>query len=279
MNYQRPAGERCRERPARVTLIGFGSIGATVFDALIDDPDIVIDQIITSPRSLEAVRQWVGVTTVVASAADELPRRPDLVLECAGHGAIGDHVVPFLRQGVDCAMVSIGALADEVTRAALRAAQAQGGGHAVPLTGAIGGLDALSAAAVGGLDEVHYIGRKPTEGWRGTPAEATGALDDIRGPKVIFDGEAGAAARLYPKNANVAAAVALAGIGFERTRVQLIADPRATGNTHTVQARGNFGEMRIEIRANPSAQNRKTSALASYSAIRFLRDGLVGRLP
>jgi aspartate dehydrogenase len=256
---------------ARVALIGCGAIGATVFDAFIDHPDIVIDQIVTSPRSAETVRRRVGVATVVASTVDGLPRRPQIALECAGHRAIGDHVIPLLRLGVDCAIVSVGALADAALREALRAAELKGGRRATLLSGAVGGLDALRSAAAGGLAEVHYTGRKPVAGWHGTPADGGGMLDDVRSATVIFDGTAGAAARLYPRNANIAAAVALAGIGFERTRVQLIADPLATSNVHVIRASGVFGELRVEIDGNPLAGNPKTSALTAFSAIRFLR--------
>lgn len=263
-------------RRALVTLIGFGAIGSTVFDAFVDDPDIAISQIITSPRSVEAVQRRVGTSVVVVSSVDELPQRPQFALECAGHRAIGDHVIPLLRRGVDCAIASVGALTDDALREALNAAEVAGGTRAAPLSGAVGGIDALSAAAVGVLHEVRYTGRKPVDAWRGTLADAAGRLNAVCGATVIFDGTAGEAARLYPKNANVAAAVALAGIGFGRTRVQLIADPAATTNTHIVWARGIFGELRVEIDGNPSAQNRKTSALTAFSAIRFLRDQCLG---
>ncbi|WP_213768572.1 aspartate dehydrogenase [Caballeronia sp. dw_19] len=277
MDIQPSAGALGGDSRARVTLIGFGAIGSTVFDTLAGGSAIVIDQIVTSPRSVEAVRRRVGASVAVASTVDGLPRRPQFALECAGHRAISDHVIPLLRRGVDCAIASVGALADDALREALNDATASGGVRVALLSGAVGGLDALSAAAVGGLDEVRYTGRKPTDGWRDTPADAAGVLDGIRAATVIFDGPAGTAARLYPKNANVAAAVALAGVGFERTRVQLIADPTATTNTHTIWARGVFGELRVEIDGNPLAQNRKTSALTAFSAVHFLRDRCVAQ--
>jgi aspartate dehydrogenase len=272
MDIQAHADFHDGRRRASVTLIGFGAIGATVFDAVMHDPDFTIDQIVTSSRSVEAVQRRVGRAAVVTSTLDELPRRPRLALECAGHRAIGDHVIPLLRLGADCAIVSVGALADSTLHEAFYAAEAAGGTRATLLSGAIGGLDALSAATAGGLDEVRYTGRKPVAGWRGTLADADGLLDEVHVAKVIFDGSAGDAARLYPRNANVAAAVALADIGFERTRVQLIADPATTFNIHTLCASGVFGELRVEIDGRSLAQNEKTPALTAFSAIRFLRD-------
>ncbi|TDV39394.1 aspartate dehydrogenase [Paraburkholderia caballeronis] len=270
-----------RSAPLRVTLIGFGAIGSTVFDAFASDPAdpaIAIDQIVVSPRSVMDVARKVGPAIAVASRIGDLPRVPQLAVECAGHCAIGEHVIPLLRSGVECAIVSIGAFADDALRDACDAAAAHGNVRASLLSGAVGGLDALAAAAAGGLDDVLYVGRKPVDAWRGTPAEAAGMLDGIRDATTIFDGTARDTARLYPKNANVAAAVALAGVGFERTRVRLLADPAATRNTHTVRARGAFGALCVEIAASPFAQNPKTSALTAFSVIRFLRERASGRM-
>lgn len=254
-----------------MTLIGFGAIGATVFDALAAESGIEIDQIVVSARSVARVTQRVGPAVTVVSRVGDLPRTANVALECAGHGAVREHVVPLLAMGVECSVVSIGALADEALRAACEAAAADGNARMTLLSGAVGGLDALSAAAAGGLDEVLYTGRKPIHAWRGTPADAAGALDGVGRAVTVFDGSARDTARLYPKNANVAAAVALAGVGFERTRVRLIADPAAVRNIHIVEARGAFGELRVEIAASSFAQNPKTSALTAFSAMRFLR--------
>jgi aspartate dehydrogenase len=267
-----------RRAPLRVALIGFGAIGAAVFDAVAAERTIEIGQIVVSPASVARVAPRVGPVVTVVSRVDELPRPPDVVIECAGHSAVREHVVPLLAAGADCAIVSIGAFADDLLRAACEAAAGRGNARVTLLSGAIGGLDALAAAAAGGLDEVLYIGRKPTEAWRGTPADAAGALDGVCHAVTVFDGTARDSARLYPKNANVAAAVALAGIGFERTRVRLVADPAAVRNTHTVEARGAFGELRVEITASPFARNPKTSALTAFSAIQFLRERAAGRL-
>ena len=126
----------------------------------------------------------------------------------------------------------------------------------------------MQAAKVGTLRNVTYVGRKPPSGWKGSPAEAKLDLDDLSpGEHVHFDGTARDAATQYPKNANVAAAVALAGVGFDDTRVLLIADPALDENVHEVRAAGDFGQFSFEIRGNALPDNPRSSALAAMSVV------------
>ena len=97
-------------------------------------------------------------------------------------------------------------------------------------------------------------------------------MNNIRTATTIFSGNARAAARLFPKNANVAAMIALAGIGFERTEVTLVADPAVSSNIHTVHARGQFGELQVTVSARALEENPKTSELAALSVLRAVRN-------
>jgi len=139
-----------------------------------------------------------------------------------------------------------------------------------------GGIDALSAAQRVGLESVVYVGRKPPHAWKGTDAERLLNLTALNEPATFFSGSARLAAATFPKNANVAATVSLAGIGFDRTQVRLIADPNITENTHEFHAKGVFGEIQIRMSIKPLALNPKTSALTVWSAVRFLQSTGLG---
>ena len=254
-----------------VTLLGFGAIGRALVKRLEGNPLIRVSHVVVREKNRVATTQALASAPSIAITTS-VPDDATLVLECAGHSALETHVLTALQRGVECAVLSVGALSDAALAGNLELAAKQGNTKLHLLPGAIGGVDALAAARHEGLTEVTYTGRKPPLGWRGSPAEEILDLDALTEASTFFTGTAREAARLYPKNANVAATISLSGLGLDATRVRLIADPAVSVNIHEVRAVGAFGEMQLTMRGNPLADNPKTSALTVLSALRFLHN-------
>ena len=250
-----------------LALIGFGAIAREVVHRLDGRGEARVVAVVARPGRVEAARAVLPDGLAVVDSPDRLPQATRLVAECAGHEAVARYGPEILGRGMDFLAISIGALADRALAARLEAAAAATGAKLVLPPGALAGADALAAARIGGLDRVTYVSRKPPRAWLGTPAEAAFDLSALDAETVLFEGPADEAARLYPQNANVAAAVALAGAGFEATRVRLLADPSAGGNVHLLRAEGAFGAFEVEIRGRPLPGNPKTSTLAAHSVV------------
>ncbi len=245
----------------RIAIIGTGAIASYVQAALAATPHTIMAFLVRPERVSEAPERYVGSVTM-------LPDALDLVIDCAGHGALRDHGSAILERGLDLVSVSVGALADTALSHALEAAAEQGNARLYLASGAIGALDCLQAARVGRLERVTYVGRKPPKSWKGSPAEAMTNLDTLQNGAVThFHGSARDAALRYPANANVAAAVALAGMGFDRTEVRLVADADIFENIHEIQAHGDFGAFQFRISGRSLPDNPRSSALAAMSVV------------
>ena len=259
----------------KLAVVGFGAIGQEAARMLRGDAGLQLTQIVVKPNAVDETRRMAAEVAPGASVLTELdvslPLRPDLLAECAGHSAVMSHVIMALQAGIPCVVASLGALHKADSYARLEAAAECGGTRVQLISGAVGGMDALAAACTGGVDRVVYIGRKPPRSWYGTPAEQVCALSELTAPCVIFAGSAREAARKFPKNANVAATVALAGLGLERTQVELIADPGIERNVHRMEVTGSFGRLEIQLENLPLLSNPKTSALAVYSLVSAVR--------
>jgi len=249
-----------------IGIIGQGAIGRYVREQLLERGH-VLRALVLRPERLQNNETEHNGTIRVASIAD-LPDGIDHMIDCAGHVALKSHGPEILRRGIDLTTVSIGALADQELHRNLEQAAIDGHAKLHLASGAIGALDCLRAARVGGLESVTYIGRKPPESWKGSPAETRLDLDGLGDvAQLHFEGCARVAATEYPKNANVAAAVALAGLGFDDTEVRLIADPNVSENIHEIQATGSFGRFSFEIRGRSLPDNPRSSALAAMSVV------------
>jgi aspartate dehydrogenase len=249
----------------KIGIIGEGAIGSYVRDKLLERGHEIGAVLLRAERLSERSTKS-GKTRYVASVHD-LPDDIEHMIDCAGHSALASHGPEILRRGIDLTTVSIGALADQDVFQELEDAAVAGKAKLHLASGAIGALDCLRAAGIGTLKSVTYVGRKPPAGWKGSLAESRLDLDHLDGAQAHFDGMARDAAIEYPKNANVAAAVALAGPGFDNTRVRLIADPGISENIHEIQATGDFGHFSFEIRGQSLPDNPRSSALATMSVV------------
>jgi aspartate dehydrogenase len=255
-------------QPLRVGLIGLGAIGQ----------DLVRIAQSTAPDRIEFVGAVVKDLNKsdrplpVAGSVNELvSMNPDVFLEVAGHDGLRGHGIDVLRHGLDLYFLAVGSLADPAFEAEFRAAAENSAGQARIVSGAIGALDAIAGAAIGGLDAVRHTVRKHPSTLLG-PEEGAG----ISEPQEVFRGSARDAALAYPESVNVTAAVSFAGIGLDRTEVVVMVDPAVNRNVHTVEAEGAFGSLRFEIKNVPSEQNPKTGMLVAMSALHQLLKSQAG---
>lgn len=263
-------------------LVGYGTVAGLALEAVAARLDRPLDLLVVCARAAgeeraralvarhgaRLARECLVVTTTEALVA----AAPEVVIEAAGHEAVAATGEAVLASGAELVVSSVGALCDDDLHARLRAAAAGGGGRLTLLPGAVGGLDILAAAKLSGLTQVTYVSRKPPSAWAGTPAEARIDLAAIAAPTTFYEGSAREAARDFPKNANVAATVALAGLGFEATRVRLVADPTVSANVHEIAFRSTCADVTIRIEGRPSPDNPKTSATTGWSLARTILD-------
>lgn len=259
-------------------VIGSGAIAQPMLEALARNMPAPIERlvILTLPEALEAARRIADSsgsriargTEVVTDGATFLGQRHDLVVECAGHGAVKAFGSRVLAQGTDLLVVSIGALTDDALRESLHAAAATSGARLLLCAGAIGGVDLLSASRLAGIERITYTSRKAPRAWKGTPAEKLIDLDKVTAETVFYEGTARAAARDYPQNANSAATIAIASVGLDKTMVRLVADPAAPGNVHEFKLASACADMEVRIVGKPSPDNPKTSLSTAYNVAR-----------
>jgi aspartate dehydrogenase len=224
-----------------------------------------------SARGLRLAQEFdVSLVTSLNAFIDTLP---DVVVEAASHQAVRDNVDVLLRRGITVVVLSSGALCDDALRTKVEQAAQAGGALLYVPSGGIAGLDALKAAYVAGVEEVTIAVTKPPAAWKDIPyvSELRIDLDRLSGPRTLYDGSARQGVPLFPANVNIAAALCLAGIGFDRTRLKVVADPALTHNTHFIEIRGRSGNISIKVENVPAPDNPKTAWLACYSAIAALK--------
>jgi aspartate dehydrogenase len=249
----------------KLGLIGYGAIGKHVEAALkagsIENLELVA-ALVKRPRN-------EGLLTHEPDRF--FARRFDAVAECAGHEAVRSHGQRVLEHGADLLVTSVGAFTDTTLFERLLAAARANGKRLILPSAGIGALDILSSAAVGGLDSVTVTVRKDPSAWKGTIAETLVDLDALTKPYTVFDGPVREGARLYPQNVNISAAAAIAGLGLDRTRVVIVADPTITTHIVELEAKGAFGRFTFMEDVAVSAENRKTGKLVAMAMVKSVR--------
>ena len=245
----------------RLGLIGYGAIGRHVEAAKLENIELAAI-LVKRPRNDGKLTN---------DPERFFAQKLDAVAECAGHDAVRAHGQRVLESGADFLVTSVGAFTDTGLFDRLLAAARTNGKRLILPSAGIGALDILSSAAVGGLDSVTVTVRKDPSAWKGTIAETLVDLDTLKEPRTVFDGPVREGARLYPQNVNISAAAAIAGVGLDRTRVVIVADPTITTHVVELEAEGAFGRFSFREDVAVSDENRKTGKLVAMAMVKSVR--------
>ncbi|MEM2865946.1 MAG: aspartate dehydrogenase [Candidatus Hadarchaeales archaeon] len=261
-----------------VSLIGCGEIGGILAKAVqagragSAELRFLFDR--DQERSRRLARELGGIR--VAESVREIlsDSGTRVVVEAASQAAVVEYGEEVLRSGKDLMVMSVGALADEELLQRLLEAARRGGSRIHVPSGSIPGVDGVKAAHLVGIKEAQLTTRKPPVALSYSPYLKKKGVDlsGLREPLVVFEGTAREAVRAFPESVNIAATLGLAGIGLDRLRVRIIADPSLDRNVHELKVVGEAGEIMTVARNVPSPGNPRTSYLAALSAIMRLRD-------
>jgi aspartate dehydrogenase len=254
----------------RVAIAGFGAIGG-VLAARLDHGIDGLRLVAVSARDPDGARARMALARPVpVLPLAELCGQADVVVECAPAAVFREIALPTIEAGRIFVPASVGQLLehDDLVELAART-----GARIIVPTGALLGLDAVRAAAEGTIHSVSMVTRKPPRGLAGAPyLEQHGiTLEGLGEPQKVFEGSAREGARGFPANVNVAAALSLAGIGPDRTRLEIWADPTVVRNTHRIVVEADSARFEMTIENVPSEDNPRTGRITAFSIIAALR--------
>jgi aspartate dehydrogenase len=256
--------------PLRIAIAGLGAIGLKVAEALDRGiPGCALAAVSANDHGKAATRLAHLAHPPPVVAIGELEPLADVVIECAPAGLLPTIAEPFLRAGKSVLVLSVGAIL--VNEHLIELARRHGGQIVVP-TGALLGLDAVAAAAEGKIQSVRMVTCKPVRGLAGAPylAEHNIRIEDITAPLRIFEGTPREAAIGFPANLNVAVALSLAGIGPDKTTLEIWADPALERNVHRIEVVADSASFSMQIENVPS-DNPRTGRITALSVISYLR--------
>jgi aspartate dehydrogenase len=260
-----------RENDVKVGIAGFGTIGKPVAAALQKGIDGLELAAVCSRDKDKARRNMEGLCDPVPVVSpQELADMCDVIVECVPKAAFRDIAEPALKAGRIFITVSGAGLLihpDVVDLARDNKAQI------ILATGALLGLDAVRAAAEGEIEQVRMITRKPPFSLNGAPylVENNISIENLSEPLKVFEGTAREGAAGFPANVNVAAALGLAGIGPDRTTLEIWADPALERNTHRIEVEADSARFSLSIENVPSVENPGTGKITALSVIAALR--------
>ena len=256
--------------PLRVALGGFGTIGGTVARRLDQGlPGLRLAAVSARDQAKAEAKMAGFARPVPIVALEALSDLAEIVVECAPAAVFRRIAEPAIRAGRILIVVSVGQLLERDDLIELARAT---GARIIVATGALLGLDAVRAAALGEVQSVRMITRKPPRGLAGAPylTEHGIELDTLDAPLKVFEGSARDGARGFPANVNVAAALSLAGIGPDRTRLEIWADPGLERNVHRILVEADSARFEMQIENVPSEDNPRTGKLTPQSVIAAL---------
>jgi aspartate dehydrogenase len=256
----------------KIVLVGWGAIGKRVAELLTERKGAVkIVAVAVRDRSTSRDGLPPGAT-LIEDPAELAATGAGLVVEAAGRPSVLAWGEAALRAGMDFAVSSTSAFVDDAIFKRLKEIAAISGAKLIIPPGALGGIDALSAASRLPIASVEHRIIKPPKAWADTQAAQLMQLDEITDATTFFTDTARKAADTFPQNANVAVITSLAGIGLDHTIVSLVADPRARLNTHEIIAEGDFGRMHLRFENGPLATNPKSSEMTALNLVRLMEN-------
>ncbi len=263
----------------KVALIGCGSIGSVLARAI--DKERAGEAELAwlydlKPEKSEALAKKLSSKPRIAKSMTEIyaDKTVGLVIEAASQLAVEQYSLDVLRSGKDFMVMSVGAFADEKLLKEVRSAAKESNHRIFIPSGAVLGIDGIKAAELGEIKEATLTTRKPPAAlaYSAYLKERGIKLRGLEKPRVVFKGSAREAVKAFPQSVNVAATLSLAGIGLDKTKVRIIADPKLDRNVHEIRVLGKAGELVTEARNVPFPDTPRTSYLAALSAIQTLRN-------
>lgn len=263
----------------KVALIGCGTIG-TILARAIDRGEAGEIELAwlydLKPEKSAALAKKLRSEPRLAKNATEIfaDKSTDLVVEAASQLAVEQYSLDALKSNKDLMVMSVGAFGDEKLLERVKAEARRVGRRIFVPSGAILGVDGIKAVALGGIERATLTTRKPPKAlaYSAYVKQKGMKLAKLRKPLVVYEGPAREAVKAFPESVNVAATLSLVGVGFDKTRVRIVADPKLDRNVHEIKVQGKAGEFVTEARNVPSPDNPRTSYLAALSAIRALRN-------